>query len=384
MNGNGAERAELLPAERTAVLGPMPANAAGRVLSTEAEPLAGRDELSLAAYWSVLLKRRWAVLTSMFVLTTVVAVITLRMTPIYRATARVELEAEAPLVQSLNDVYQKAEADDAFLQTQIQVLKSDKLAWRTIEELRLAQTPEFSAFRPGSGSTDKRKLALIDAFRNRLKVQLVPRTRMLLVGFESCDSRLAAQVASVLVSNYVDYNFREKYDATRQVSGFMEQQLDELKAKVEKSQQALVEYERQHEIVNTSEKQNVLEQMLSDVSRDLTTAESERIQKESLYQQVAANRAQIASLAHSELLQKLEEKAADLRGQYTEISTQYGPKFPRALRLERQMQEYDSQIRREQNRVIERLHNRGLWLAEGTTGQAQPVAGAAQHFAARL
>lgn len=356
MNGNGAQRAELLPAERAAVIGPLPASPAGRVLSTEAEPAGG--ELSLAAYWSVLLKRRWAVLTAMIVLTTVAAVVTVRTIPIYRATARVELEAEAPLVQSLNAVYQKAEADDAFLQTQIQVLRSDKLAWRTVEDLRLAETPEFSAFRATPGSAaEKRKLALIDAFRNRLRVQLVPRTRMLLVGFESSDPRLAAQAATALVNNYVDYNFREKYDATRQVSGFMEQQLDELKAKVEKSQQALVEYERQHEIVNTSEKQNVLEQMLSDVSRDLTTAESERIQKESLYRQVAARRVSIAALARSDLLQKLEEKAAELRGQYTEVSAQYGPKFPRALRLQRQMAEYDAQIGREQSRVIERLHN---------------------------
>lgn len=356
MNGNGAQRAELLPAERAAVIGPLPASPAGRVLPAEAEPAGG--ELSLAAYWSVLLKRRWAVLTAMIVLTTVAAVVTVRTIPIYRATARVELEAEAPLVQSLNAVYQKAEADDAFLQTQIQVLRSDKLAWRTVEELRLAETPEFSAFRATPGSAaEKRKLALIDAFRNRLRVQLVPRTRMLLVGFESSDPRLAAQAATALVNNYVDYNFREKYDATRQVSGFMEQQLDELKAKVEKSQQALVEYERQHEIVNTSEKQNVLEQMLSDVSRDLTTAESERIQKESLYRQVAARRVSIAALARSDLLQKLEEKAAELRGQYTEVSAQYGPKFPRALRLQRQMAEYDAQIGREQSRVIERLHN---------------------------
>ncbi|HEV2118271.1 MAG TPA: polysaccharide biosynthesis tyrosine autokinase, partial [Terriglobales bacterium] len=237
-------------------------------------------------------------------------------------------------------------------------LKSDKLAWRTIEELQLAENPTFAGKPPAlAADLDQRKVGLIDSFRGRLNVQLVPRTRMLLVGFESPDPRLAAQVASTLVNNYVDYNFREKYDATRQVSGFMEQQLDELKAKVEKSQQALVEYERQHEIVNTSEKQNVLEQMLSDVSRDLTAAESERIQKESLYRQVLSNRAQVAALAHSELVQKLEEKAADLAGQYTEVASQYGPKFPRALRLQEQLAECQRQIAREQSRVIARMRH---------------------------
>ncbi len=359
MNGNGAERGELVAAEHAGTFGPMPLAPSARILSaSEAEPLLSRDELSLAAYWSVLLKRRWTVITAVLVLTTVAVLASFRMTPVYRATARVELEAETPMVQSLNEVYQKAETDDAFLQTQIQVLKSDKLAWRTIEELRLAENPAFAGgTRMGQWDAEKAKLRLIEVFRGRLNVQLVPRTRMLLVGFENPDPRLAAQVASALVNNYVDYNFREKYDATRQVSGFMEQQLDELKAKVEKSQQALVQYERQHEIVNTGEKQNVLEQMLSDVSRDLTTAESERIQRESLYRQVTDNRAQVAALAHSDLLQKLEEKKADLRGQYTEVTTQYGPKFPRAIRLEQQLAEYQGQITREQNRVIERLRH---------------------------
>lgn len=358
MNGNGAEGGALIPAEQVQSFDPLPVKTPARVLSaSEPQPLMVQDELSLAAYWSVLLKRRWTVVTAVVVLTTVAVIVSFRMTPVYRATARVKLEAETPMVQSLNEVYQKAEADDAFLQTQIQVLKSDKLAWRTIEELGLAETPDFRGRQADQPDPEKAKLGLIEVFRSRLIVQLVPRTRMLLVSFESPDPRLAAKVASTLVNGYVDYNFREKYDATRQVSGFMEQQLDELKAKVEKSQQLLVKYERQHEIVNTSEKQNVQEQMLSEISRDLTNAQSERIQKESVYRQVLGNRSQVAALTHSELLQKLEEKAAELRGQYTDVAAQYGPKFPRTLRLEQQVSEYQAQITREQNRVIDRMRN---------------------------
>ena len=72
----------------------------------------------------------------------------------------------------------------------------------------------------------------------------MPKTRMLAVSFESPEPQLAAKVSTSLVNYYIDYNFRLKYDATRQASSWMEQQLDELKAKVEKSQQSLVDYER--------------------------------------------------------------------------------------------------------------------------------------------
>ena len=95
--------------------------------------------------------------------------------------------------------------------------------------------------------------------------------------------------------------------------------------------------------------------MLADQSRDLTTARSERIQKESLYRQVLANRAQLASLVHDELLERLEEKSAELRQQYTQTVAQYGPNFPNAKRLQLQISENQVQIEREQDRIINRM-----------------------------
>ncbi len=83
--------------------------------------------------------------------------------------------------------------------------------------------------------------------------------------------------------------------------GWMEQQLDELKAKVEKSQQALVDYERQNAIVNISDKESVVEQKMADLSRDLTTAQSDRLQKESVYELVRSNESQVAFVAQNEL-----------------------------------------------------------------------------------
>src|SRR5437762_14176109 len=100
------------------------------------------------------------------------------------------------------------------------------------------------------------KMRLIDTIKRQLSVELVPGSRVVLVCFESRDPELAARIANTQVENYSDRNFRQKYDATRQAAGKMEEQLDELKAKVEKSQRALVEYERQNAILSIGEKQN--------------------------------------------------------------------------------------------------------------------------------
>lgn len=318
------------------------------------------DYVSLATYWHVLLKRRWTVVTTILILVTLVAIGSFRMAPVYRGISRVQVEADTSMIQSLNELYQKQPADDAFVQTQIQILKSDKLAWQTIQQLKLSENPKFVATKAREEeSPEERRVKEIAQFKERLHVELLPKTRMLTVGFESTDPQLAAQVSTTLVNNYIDYNFRLKYDATRQASGWMEQQLDELKAKVERSQQALVDYEREHAMADMSarDRQNVEEQMLSDLSKDLAAAQGDRIQKESLYNQVRADRQKIASLAHNELLQRLEEKSSELKGQYLEALGQYGPKFPKAVRLREQVQENQTQIEQERSRVIERIRN---------------------------
>ena len=103
------------------------------------------------------------------------------------------------------------------------------------------------------------------------------------------------------------------------------------------------------------EKGTVQEQILSDLSRDLTTSESDRLQKESLYREVQNNREQLATLVHNDLLQKLEEKSSDLRDQYTETVAQYGPKFPKAIRIAEEIDGINAQIQAEQERVLARI-----------------------------
>ena len=326
------------------------------------EPQGAPSYSELRAYWQVLVKHLGTILTVAFVITVLVAIASFKMRPVYQATARVEVEAEAPQIQSLNDLDRSFPSDQSFLRTQVKVLESDNLAWRTIQQLGLAENPDFAPpdlrrEQQLAGSAAAAPTRLIREFKARLQVELVRDSRLIEISFESTDPKLAVQVANALVSNYTEYNFHKRYDATRQASGWMEQQLDELKAKVENSQQALVDYEREHAIVNVSEKQNVVEQRLADLSRDLTNAQSDRMQKESLYELVKSNETQVAFIAQNDLLQRLEEKYADLNGQYIDGLGQYGPNFPRVVRLRSQVNEILAIIDRERKRIVGRIHN---------------------------
>src|ERR1035441_51330 len=117
----------------------------------------------LRATWDILVKHQWLILATTVILMVLVAVYSFKMKPIYQATGRLDIEAEMPLLQSLNDLFHTGEVDDSFLATQVSILESDNLIWETVQQLGLG-TLDKSA----SDSTAA-KNALIGAYRGRLK-----------------------------------------------------------------------------------------------------------------------------------------------------------------------------------------------------------------------
>src|SRR6266700_8309194 len=164
---------------------------------------------SLAAYCQILLRRRWTVLAIVVVITVLVAFKSFKTKPVYKSAARIEVESDTPPVQMLNQVYQQIQTDQDFLRTQIQILQTDNLAWRTIEQLGLAQNPSFGG--PANSKvpdSDTRKMQLVRQFKGQLSVDLIPGSRIIVAGFESTDPQLAARVVNALGDNYTEYNFR--------------------------------------------------------------------------------------------------------------------------------------------------------------------------------
>ncbi len=307
------------------------------------------------AVWDLIVKHQWFILTITVVLTALVAFYSFKMPPVYQAMSRVDVESEIPLLQSLNDLFKTGEADDAFLATQVSILQSDELAWDTIQKLGLGGSGKSGDKVVGIPMT--MQTAAIRALQGHLRVGRAKDTRMILVEYESSDPKQAADVVNTLVANYIEYNFRTKYDASRQATGWMEQRLDELKVKVEKSEQAMVDYERKNNIVSVGDKQTVSEARLDDLNKSLSAAQAERLSKESIYKMVVQNDAQVGFIQSSSLLNGLEAKEVDLKEQYSEAASHYGPTYPKALAIQDQLKDLDVLIARERKRAVENIRS---------------------------
>ncbi len=355
-----------------ASLGPVEPYLAGRNVSSRLVLDADYAEVDalgqLRATWDTLLKHQWLILATTALLCVLVAIYSFKMKPVYQSTARADIEPEVPILQTLNDLFRQEESDASeSLGTQISILQSDALIWKTIQDTGMAgQLPTTQTQKSEGqvvGAPPWMKNAMIADFKGRLQVEQKKDTRIVLVTFESTDPRQAALAANTLLKNYIENNFRAKYDATRQATGWMEQRLDELKLKVEQSQAVMVSYERQNNIVNLGEKQTVTEQRFEDMSKDLSQAQSDRLSKESLYNLVAKDNSEVSVVQAGQgsqgnnLLGVLEAKEAGLREEYAEALAQYGPAYPKVLRLQQQINDEEALISRERGRIVKNIHN---------------------------
>ncbi len=340
------------------------------------------QESVLREYFRILRKRLWVVVTCVAVIVGAIAIATLRSTRIYEATGSIAINKPDSFLNFKDSQGGGISYDDPTdLDTEVHILRSDLLALQVMHQLNMDKDESGSSPSTGLQTTDSlqpdslRMSQLLAGFKNRLNVSLEPGTRIIQVRFRSPNSDRAAQVVNNLMHTYIEQNFKTRFDSTMQASDWLNKQLVGMQIKVETSQEKLVKYQKEHDILGIDEKQNIITSKLDELNKGLTAAEADRMEKESVYRLVQNNDTDAGSAATigtgisqtsgqnttSTLLEKLREQEADLKIQVAQLSTQFGPSYPKVAQLNNQMKEVDAQIQTELRKVSSRL--RGDYLA---------------------
>ena len=315
-------------------------------------------EPHLLDYLLVLRKHQWLILFFLLAVVSIVSIATFRMQAIYVATARVEVDRENNNAihfadsENLDDAYADLEN---YIVTQSKILQSETLAILTIKSMGLDRRPEFGGdpTQPVKSVSSNASPSLIrppalGEFLGSLSVQRVPNTRLLDVTFESSDPTLAARVVNAHLNNFIEQNFRSKFDAATQASNWLTGQLNEMKIKVESAEDARLAYERENQIWTIDEKNDISSQKLGDLNKQLTEAQGERINKEAVYKLAqSGNYDAIAAVRDSLVIQDILKQQTALTSQYADAVNQYGPKFPKVLRIQAQIKDLDQLLDRE-------------------------------------
>ena len=108
-----------------------------------------------------------------------------------------------------------------------------------------------------------------------LQVTRPPNTYLLLIGYRSQDPRLAADVANAVANSYLAHTYSIRIQSSVSMSSFMEKQLDELRAKMERSGLALAQFEKDLDVVNPEEKTNILSARLLQLNMEYTNGQTD-------------------------------------------------------------------------------------------------------------
>ena len=335
------------------------------------------QESGIREYCRTLLKHKWAALSTLVVIFSVITIATLRTTPIYESVGTIAItKPDSAIVNFKDSAPDWDYYDPTEMDTEVRILKSDLLSLQVLRELGLDKGPTNSPARDVNdlnltGTADNldspRTSALISSFKSGLTVAMVPNTRIIEVHYHSPNKELAARAVNTLISTYEEQNFKTRYESTMEASDWLSKQLADLQMKVETSTEKLVQYQKAHEILGTDDKQNIITSKLAELNKELTEAESERMQRQAVYELMQSGDANAVSAAamgessssaskgDSSLLEKLQGQDADI--QAAQLSTQFGPSYPKVQQLNTQLKEVSAQIHLQTKKILDGVHD---------------------------
>jgi len=335
-----------------APLGPARAGAEPeRALSLER----AESDVDLLAYWRVLRKRRWTIVPVLLAAFTLVLIATVKQERIYRASALLEIGQENPNVATVQQLFQFQNVSDDYLETQYKILQSDTLARLVVEQLRLDRITEFNpprrrwfetAGQPGEKADTAlepaEQQAVLKRYRDNLSIDPIRRSRLVRVNFDSQDAQLAAQVVNTLAAGYIQENLETHWEATQKASEWLSQQLDGLKIKLEKSEDELHAYAQSNGLIylesDKGSTENIVDERLRQIQNELTQAQGDRYQKESLYRLVeAGDYGALPGVFDNKVMQDLTVKLADLERQKAELAPNFNPSYPKMKEIQNQI-----------------------------------------------
>lgn len=346
------------------------------------------DSLTLTDIGRIILKHRWTLLIVVLIACGIATIRTFLSTPIYRSTVVLQIDKVSPRVVRFDtdSEQERLGGDDVVaMRTQQELLKSRSLAERVIDELRLDQTRRIDKERNAQGAgglpaedrdnagTDEngdylaklisgyRKIttpsvrtaevldreAVVKEFLQSVTVEPVRSSRLVKLHVENTDPALAAQIANTTVQAFIAMGMERRLEATSYAKSFLEDQIKQVKAKLEESERRLNAYAQTNQILTLDEKTSAISQTYIDYATALAKAEQDRIKAEAVAGEMKRNPETSSAVIDNKTVQSYKEQRAKLQIEYQENLRIYKPDFPKMVQIKAQLAEIDTQIKAE-------------------------------------
>ena len=256
-------------------------------------------------------------------------------------TATVSLLVDAKDEQSLSNALRPlilSQEKVSYLETQTDIITSDRVARKVVQDLKLAQSPMAEkavadAAKKGGSIEDK----LIESLLEDLKVE-TSQSSVIRVSFTAHDPRFSADVANAFAKAYIDTMLELRVEPTREAATWFDEQLKTLRAYLEDAQAKLTEYHQRRGIVSADEHVDVESTRLAILSDQVGRAQEQTFQWKSREQQArefldhGGSPDKLPEILDNPFIQRLKEDLLHGEAKLQELGTHYGPNYPQYQR----------------------------------------------------
>ncbi len=320
-----------------------------------------RKEITVHDIWQTLRRRMGTFLFCVGLAIVTALVLSFILPKRYEGVTRLKVDRESSDSFGLGTLSLASDSETK-LQTEVNVLSTDSLAWDVIKNLRLDLRSEMAHRRfivgpPECVSSPVQSVesispecrrTILDEFHQRLHVQSVPRTELIEIRYRSRSKEMASEVVNTLADTYIERNFQSNYQNVMRASVWLSGQLEDVKKNAEMAEQKYIEYQRRTGIISTDETHNVLIERLVELNKELMVAQAERIVLEARYRvAMGGDPEALAVVTPGTTLQVLHSQEAALRSQYAQLQTKFGDAYPRVVAVKAQLQSASEATRQE-------------------------------------
>lgn len=335
------------------------------VVARQSQDHATKHLIDVRAIWSTVYRNRFLMIGALVVCIALGVIVTFLSTPIYKATAQIQIDIQEAKIIEGADVKAPSQDADRFLQTQVDVLQSRSLARAVATQLGLFRDPTFlplmhmkvaEAPQGSFNLAQTQREQVVNALEANLKVKLPVDSSAVNVSFQSPDRALSAKIANSFADNFITSNLRRKFDTSAYARQFLENQLKQTRQRLEESERALIDYARSARLIDTGSGQSgaqssgpssLTTSSLIQLNQNLSQAIADRIKTEERWRETTASPLMNLSIVQQNpAISALVQQRAQLRAQYQQNSKRYDPSYATQQELQAQMDTLSAQATR--------------------------------------
>lgn len=341
------------------------------------------EVIDLSYYWQVIRRQLKKIILFSAVITAIAVLVALVITPVYKATATILIEAEEAKVLSIEEVYGLGSPSDEYYQTQFEILKSRELAKRTVLELGLVDNPEFNPAHPENKKsfsikelilgeadplTEEEILAkTVDTFWEAVSISPVRKTQLVKVSVESESAEMARVAANAMAQQFIESQLDAKIEVTQQAAGWLSDRLGGLKAKLEASERKLQQYREENDLVDVEGVDTLVAKEIDQITEALVEARARRLELQGTYEQLQSlgelnydNLSSLPNIISNPVVVNLRDSETQAELKVSELKKRYGPLHPKMIAAESDLEAVRESVLTQMKRIATSIESNYL------------------------